>query len=368
MKINKARIGLILLLLGTTTRIEANSVTVGIGDVILGFRATDGTGQSECLEVNLGSVSRFHNISAGEVVTLTELSPADLAACYGSDWNTRDEVLWGVVGTSGRVAQGPDGEPKRTLWVSNPRATGADQTIPWERESISGMGIGSSLIETMITTGADGSIVNAEATANSAYSAIINADLAGSWTFEITKTEGVSFGLFNPTIENSTNIAGNSYVAEDFYEIQPGSGDSTFLGTFKLYSTGELTFTGFSIWGSTGVNDDTWYGDVYAAESINDGWIYSADNAAWQYVSGTRNTSVWLYDNKMAVWIWTSKSVYPYYYVASLANWVGYCGLVDNGDGTSTRWYYVWLVDGSNGWSTETDMLAGKLTKVNTSE
>ncbi len=219
-------------------------VQANLNDLVLGFRATGGQGQNINLEVDLGSVSQFHGKPAGTTLTISGLSAADLTAIYGSGWSSRDDLSWGVVGTTGRFHTGPDGEAANTLWATRSQTTAGTQSLPYARASAGAQANAASAIETMIA-GAPASLSGLKATSNSTVSASVNATLAGSYTYQDTQVQaGTSFNYFNPLIDTAAKpMSGQTAALADLYEIQPGTGDATYLGTFSLSSSGQLTFT-----------------------------------------------------------------------------------------------------------------------------
>jgi hypothetical protein len=217
-------------------------VSASPGDLVLGFRATGGTGQNVNLEVNLGTVAQFQGLASGTTLVLSRLAAADLAATYGSGWATRTDLYWGVVGTAGRLAAGPNGSPIGTLWATNAEGTVGTQSAAWTPGSRGAQFNASSTIEAVLL-GAPGSLNGASTTANSSSSSSINATLAGSYTYQDTVQPGTSFAFFNPSIDNSVKADASGYAVSDLYELQPGATSSTYLGSFGLSATGALTFS-----------------------------------------------------------------------------------------------------------------------------
>jgi len=217
-------------------------ISANPGDLVLGFYATGGQGQNVNLEVDLGSVAQFSNLAAGQVLTLPKLAAADLVSTYGANWNSRTDLWWGVVGTAGRVATGPGGQPATTLWATRAQPALGTQSTPWTPASRNAQSNPSALIEALLA-GAPGSLTGATATTNSASAAAINAGTAGSYTVQDTTQPGTSFGFFNPSIDNGTNIPASSYAASDLYEVQPAASAAKYLGTFGLSAGGSLIFT-----------------------------------------------------------------------------------------------------------------------------
>ena len=215
-------------------------------DLILGFRATGGTGAGTNLELDLGSISNYVNATSGSTLDLGSLlSSSSLGAAgtidsvYGADWATRSDLTWGLVATQGSVtASGPDGEVAKTIWMSS----GANSS------ALDGTASGA-----VINGKASSFMGNALAKIATIYPAFpgsaqaVDATSAGSWTVAEGTGPNVWSGIFaRSTFENNTNIAGNngSYVASDLYQVSPVLNQpGTYLGTFAITNAGEVTFS-----------------------------------------------------------------------------------------------------------------------------
>jgi len=99
----------------------SKAAVIAAGDLILGFRATGGTGSTSTVMFDLGSASSL--VTGG--VNVSNLGPSNigalLTATYGSDWSTRSDLYWGVAAvndtssfTGGNVA----GDPHRTAYFT----------------------------------------------------------------------------------------------------------------------------------------------------------------------------------------------------------------------------------------------------------
>jgi hypothetical protein len=82
----------------------------------------------------------------------------------------------------------------------------------------------------------------------------------------------------------------------------------------------------------------TWYGNVYAFQN-GEGWIYSAANHDYQYVTGD-GTGVWIYDAELG-WYWTSEDFYPYIYLSRHDAWAYF--YPGSGTDAASREYYLWV-------------------------
>lgn len=233
---------------GLTASVQA--IPAATGDLILGFRASGAPGSDTNLEINLGPAANFANAAAGSTSVLTGLAASDLVAVYGANWNTRADLSWGIVGTTGTDTVGT--APARTIWASSPQVTPGTKSEPWPVSSAGGLQNASNAIATMYS-GPTGSLVNFPATPNSPAAAKVNSSLGGSWSVQDDLTAGVSFRRFNPTVRISGNAFpaagsaydGTGYSVLDLWEIRPGtSGDpGTHVGGFGLNSAGKLVFS-----------------------------------------------------------------------------------------------------------------------------
>ena len=78
---------------------------------------------------------------------------------------------------------------------------------------------------------------------NPANIALTAATKAGSNSTQESVQGNVSFGFFNPTIDNGVKPVTGSYAVSDLYELNPGDTISHYLGSFGLAANGSLTFS-----------------------------------------------------------------------------------------------------------------------------
>jgi hypothetical protein len=240
----------------------ASTLTANFSDLILGFRATSGTGVTENLEVDLGPVSKFYDAAPGTEFNLSGpngLALTDLISTYGTNWSTRSDLFFGIIGGTSRGAGTSDGHaPAETIWASAPEIVAGTQSSPWARQSKFSQDTALSSIQSLYFTGG-GSFTAQMATANSAVSAVVNFDgtpqTSGSWSSEDLAAPASSFSIFRPTIDIAASsigtqgslLDGTSYAVLDLYEIEPNntdtSMDSTLIGAFGLNANGNLVFS-----------------------------------------------------------------------------------------------------------------------------
>lgn len=255
-------------LLAPTARAQSTITPNPTCDMIMGFQVEtlyvngvaqpaqdNGMGDASDLEIDLGPASEFYDAAPGSSFTLPALTEADLAAIYGSGWNDRTDLFWGIIGTTGNLqASGtwsnggtiftPDGyAPKYTIWATRAETTPGTQSIPWTNSTTYALSGPISHIEALDTNGAP--LISATSTANSPDAAVIGTSVAGSWTLEddYGSSSGLSFNYFSGTIDNIADTAGGAAVS-DLYQVEStNSGNAQLLGDFSLNDNGVLTYT-----------------------------------------------------------------------------------------------------------------------------
>ena len=220
-----------------------------LGQLFLGFRASDGTGATKNYLVKLGSASNFTNGTSIASFGSDGSIAKDLADLFGADWSTRSDVYWSVSGTTGSF-QSLGGLPAKTLFASIAEATpGTFETNLWKRASSTAQGIVTSKMNSLSTAFAGSSV-----SPNNALGVIQNQTDSNSYgSFQKGGTlansgpsPGISFAYFNPSIEaNFQAGAANSIL--DLVQIEPGSGESigaagSLLGRFKISPSGVISF------------------------------------------------------------------------------------------------------------------------------
>jgi hypothetical protein len=249
MKKNSIGTKAMLALIGSVMLVPASSeatLTYNDGDLLLGFRATGGTGAPTSYLVNLGSIAQFLNANATDTILTLDAEIGniglDLSATYGS-WQNRLDVLWSVTGVQ-KTAGNALGN--NTLLVS--RAAGG---APWQRLSSFGSGAPALKLQgegqkfAIGTTGPEVGTDQIEST-NSAF-ALIQPDSQFN-SHESYQPGGpnasgaAAYGVFNGGVESSFEF-GTSQALLDFYVSAPGSGDADFIGQFSINNTGTVTFT-----------------------------------------------------------------------------------------------------------------------------
>lgn len=111
---------------------SAQTVTYTNGDLLVGFRASDGTGSDMTFVYNIGSSVGYRDgLITGTVANVG----TQLAATYGANWFNRSDVSWGIVGLPNNInpqfnTTVVNGDPGSTLYVSR-GATGVQTSTAW---------------------------------------------------------------------------------------------------------------------------------------------------------------------------------------------------------------------------------------------
>lgn len=215
---------------------NAALVTFAKGDLLIGFRATSGTGAGSVYVVNAGAAADYRDLNTYGTVNVGNIG-ADLASIYGSDWNTRTDLFWGAIGTSSNIsAETVNGDVGRVLYVSQAQITTGDIGTGPSGLNATQRGDVSNKVMAM-----GGTFDNYNATTNSPDAAIEGVGDANSWRSYLASggvnTDGgtLDFGAFSQ-IEGTTN------QTLSLFRVFSATTPSTYEGEFSLSSNGNLTF------------------------------------------------------------------------------------------------------------------------------
>ena len=119
--------------------LPAKAATFAAGDLLVGFRATAGTGSATNLIVNIGSSStlRDNNTTSTSLINLGNSVGTALYDTYGSDWATRTDLWWGVIGVRDTNPFGAvtAGDPNNTLYFSAPQTLSGSPVIGQQKST-----------------------------------------------------------------------------------------------------------------------------------------------------------------------------------------------------------------------------------------
>jgi hypothetical protein len=222
------------------------------GDLILGFEKP---GSSNNYVVDLGPASYFLTLSLtpGTTDITTALSLGNIAADladptngFGSGWATDSltpgsNVQWGIIGATDPF-NGNFGLPASTLFETKGELVAGVQSTPPARHS-SGLQ-GSDNTSNIVPFG--NNFNGSAQTGNSNFAEFQNSSSTDNWSSANPSSN--AFGTGNPIEQPASgNFIGPTTSVLDLYELKPGSGSGTDLGSFNLDSAGNLDFTSAAV-------------------------------------------------------------------------------------------------------------------------
>jgi len=242
---------------------DAQYFVAGNGDLVAGFRKTGSFTGSYELVVNIGSVTNFLAVPAGNSIPIGNYSPSQLSDAFSNYGN----LQWSV---SSMVSGAPNstwsGFEQTTIWFTLPRTSANTQTTPIARGTTTAQATVKSKIDSIFidannlslsysTTNADNNTILVReliSTANNFDYAYYVADSPGSAIADFQGTMPFS-GTPYTTVENTTPASFTSAVVSDLYQSVPTSyndpntgmttGNAYYVGYFTLNPNGTMTFT-----------------------------------------------------------------------------------------------------------------------------
>jgi len=207
---------------------RASAQNAQLGDMILSFEVNDGTGtgSNTNLEIDLGTATNF--IPSYSVNSFSQVVAADLINTYGSNWNTRTDLVWGISGATSN-----DGSNKfaTTINSASPRVALSLATPYGDIASLSsGFNTG--------TVGSSASAVTVGSNTTPASS------IANSYTSLLTTSPTADYGFFGAGQTQDVNTTGPDGSLELYGYFQSGkvSGKyplATAEGLFTLSSAAD---------------------------------------------------------------------------------------------------------------------------------
>ena len=235
--------------------VQPPSVTVGLNDIVVGFRPGGNGSGTANLEIKAGSVATLSGYTTEHLLGNFNTSLTGVNANWAVSTLQSTALFWGAAGVAGS-----SNVFASSVWdISCPGAFGTANSLnTWNTLPSSVVSNAAVAIQTM-EAGFNG--IHATQTGDGKSITIAKAD-AQSWTIA-GGTGSVAFGAFNPNNNGFTQAAARRatladwstapFSAEDLYSVSAGS--SKYLGTFALYTdgdcnghkAGDLTFTASAI-------------------------------------------------------------------------------------------------------------------------
>ena len=127
----------------------------------------------------------------------------------------------------------------------------------------------------------------------------------------------------SPSISGTLPTGGNYEIEIKGYRWANLKGPST--STYKLVLQVEEAKAA-SPWSGdstetldAGFKNSTWFGNFY---DNGDGWTFHPKHG-WLFVSGSDESALWMWDKQLG-WLYTGKSIYPFFYRHSTSKWLYY--------------------------------------------
>ncbi len=214
---------------------SAQIVSYTNGDLLLGVRASSGTGSATNFVFNLGASTAFRdNPEQGVVGNIGTF----LSATYGSDWFSRSDVSWGVIAAwnNNNPAFDPgisNGDPSGTIYASR-ASIGYGTSTAWGTPTAFTVTQVLQAATPMTGFAHSGNQVNGTFAFQNAIEgsalrgAYVNSTAGSSWT--AYTSPNADFTIFTGGIEQSFGGAGESSFV-DLYRILATNSDPEELGT-----------------------------------------------------------------------------------------------------------------------------------------
>ncbi|MBL9158732.1 MAG: hypothetical protein JNJ70_14740 [Verrucomicrobiales bacterium] len=209
------------------------------GDLILGVRATGGTGATTNVFFNLGPAHtlRDNPNPAGTLVNLD----AELTSAFGAGWSARNDLYFGVFANRsnkfpGGIDPGPteNGDPSATVYASK-GTTVAGSATPWAGYSQTALVSAATSHQGMITA-----IATVAANGNNVMTMTQAANPVpwnNGWT-AWNPVPGAAFNQFTGGIQAQINATA---ALVDVFRIVSTSGTGSYVTTVSLAANGDVT-------------------------------------------------------------------------------------------------------------------------------
>jgi|GEM_PF-920422 len=246
------------LALGAPIANAQTTITPTEGDLILGVRVitlydtnnnalpAQGLAGTD-LVADIGPITSYISPSPSHF-TISGWSGADLTDAFGSNWNSRTDLAWGIVGNINRF----DGTTINSVYFAKSTifATTAEST-PGTLSATPLVSKSASLQNTPIANNIEplytgtAPLNGGTSTTNSSITISVSSSASGSWTDCATPESNPGWFINGSPIENNTNIAAGGFAVSDLYQLTPTTRATagTYLGSFGLGSDGSLQYS-----------------------------------------------------------------------------------------------------------------------------
>lgn len=205
------------------------------GEVLIGFRATGGTGSSTNYVVDLGQVAGLTGLTEVTTLPLTGVS-ADLTTIYGASWHTRTDIYWGAVAAVGNFAD-VGADAAKTLYATKAELTNGTVATAWPRKGDAAQtSVGSRISAVRSRYNLSTPATNA-ATDTAVTMSTSDLNSWSSYQPGGSNSSGIGFAHWNPQID------GNPGTYLDLFRLPLGADEpGTLVGRMVLNSNATITF------------------------------------------------------------------------------------------------------------------------------
>ncbi len=235
------------------------------GDLIIGFRASSGTGTTQNYAIELGTAASLTSATTIQTFPLTGVL-ADLNSIYGATWHSRSDLFWGAVAKTSNFSS-TNGDPSSTLYATKAEVTNGTVVSPWPRKSSSSQSFSRNQVDGFTNTF---NLVATAATNASAIAKVMASSEGNGWTAYMpggSLSGGIAFQTWSPTIEGTPSQYLDLFRLVKLPDSNPADGE--FVGRLILNSNATLTFVPDNLVGTNVVQLSS--ATYSAAENIGSG-------------------------------------------------------------------------------------------------
>jgi hypothetical protein len=216
------------------------AATYANNDLLVAFYATGGEGSTTSVVLNIGPASGY--VAATGDIFLGSIG-GDLVNAFGPEWFTRDDVHWGVFGSTYSADTG--GDAAWTLYAGRAQSVFGTQSQGYSRGSVSTQSQPGTRIHDLgdaykLTGTASGLVAGVNPKAS-----IQDASADNDFAEYQSNFGGTSFSYFQGALADFTNGAANSAV--DLFKMVTQTGAITekgdYKGTFTVGVDGVVRFS-----------------------------------------------------------------------------------------------------------------------------
>lgn len=223
--------------LAGATAASAQSFTYHDDDLLVGFRQT---GAAQSLLVNVGNVS--------SLLLQSQLAHHSVVIGNAGALNSTFGSLGGLRFSAAAANRFGPAYPLNTLWISRPSPDALTVALPWNRQGAGTLGTTATRISSLGNGGVTVASIDPTDVLADGIVRIPsgNNNAVGRWVGSTPSGNG-PLGNFNNTFQGNAEqvtppVFASGWVREDLFQIEPGSGQSTWVASILLSHDGTMRF------------------------------------------------------------------------------------------------------------------------------